>query len=62
MEKIKVKIIGTDGNVFALIGKVSGALKRAGQKKEAQEFTDKAFNAGSYDDVLILIEEYVDVE
>jgi len=31
MRKPKVKLIGTDGNVFALIGTVVKALKRAYQ-------------------------------
>lgn len=31
MDKPKCKLIGGDGNVFAVIGAVSKALKRAGQ-------------------------------
>lgn len=60
--KISVKLIGEDGNVFNIIGIVSKALKRAGMADKAAEFTKKAFTAGSYDDVLCLCMEYVEVE
>ena len=56
-----VRITGTNGNVFAIIGKVAQALKQAGQKDQAKEFTNKAFSAKSYDDVLRLCFEYVEV-
>lgn len=60
-EKPKVKLSGTDGNVFALAGKVTEALKKAGQGDKAKEFTDKLFKSGSYDDALVLMSEYVEV-
>ena len=56
------KLVGTDGNVFAVIGKVSEALKKAGQKDKAAEFTDKAFSAGSYEEVLAACFDYVEVK
>jgi hypothetical protein len=59
--KPKVKLTGTDGNVFSIIGKVSGALKKAGQADKAKEFTDKAFGSGSYNEVLTLCFDYVEV-
>ena len=62
MEKPTCKLIGTDGNVFSIIGKVSAVLKRAGQADKAKEFTEKAFNAGSYDEVLAMLDDYVEVE
>jgi hypothetical protein len=58
--KPTVKLIGTDGNVFSIISKVNRALRD--QPEKAKEFTDKAFSAGSYDEVLTLIQEYVEVE
>jgi hypothetical protein len=62
MTKPIVKLIGEDGNVFAIIGAVSKALKRAGEKERATEFTEKAFAAHSYDEVLQLAMEYCEVE
>ena len=59
--KPEVKLIGTGGNVFAIIGKVSKALKDAGQRDEAKEFAEKAFLCSNYDEVLQLVMEYVDV-
>lgn len=62
MSKPSVKLIGADSNVFNIIGLVSKALKRAGLRDEAAEFTRKAFSAGSYDAVLALVMDYVEVE
>lgn len=59
--KPRVKLTGTDGNVFAIIGKVSGALKDAGQGAKAKEFRDKAMAAQSYDEVLQMLFSYVEV-
>ena len=61
-DKIKVKLVGTDGNVFSIIGKVSKELKRAGMVDEAKEYTAKCFGAGSYDEALQITMDYVDVE
>jgi hypothetical protein len=60
-KKPKCKLSGTDGNVFAIIGSVSSCLRRAGLGAAAKEFTAKAFNAGSYEAVLALCCEYVEV-
>ena len=57
-----VTLIGEDGNVFNLIGIVSRALKQVGQPDKAKEFTEKAFAAHSYDEVLALLQDYVEVE
>jgi hypothetical protein len=55
------KLTGTSGNVFSVIGAVSKALKKAGQRERAAEFTAKAIGCGSYDEVLRLCFDYVDV-
>lgn len=62
MSKPTVQLVGEDGNVFAIIGRVAKTLKRAGQPEKAQEFRDKAMQAGSYDEVLRLCMDYVEVE
>jgi len=61
-EKPSCKLIGEDGNVFNIIGRVSQALKGAGMKDKAEEFTKKAFASKSYDEVLRLCMDYVEVE
>ena len=58
---IEVQLIGTDGNVFALGGKVSRALKLGGHPELASEFTSSLFKCSSYDEALQLIMEYVEV-
>ena len=55
------KLSGTDGNVFAVIGKVIRTLKNANQEDKAEEFKNKAMSSHSYDDVLCLCFDYVDV-
>ena len=50
-----------DGNVFFIIGRVSKALKRAGMSEKAAEWYDKATKCESYDAVIQLAFEYVDV-
>lgn len=60
MNKPEVKLVGEDGNVFNIIGRVSRALKKAGQPDQAKEFQEKAFSAKSYDEVLQLLHDYVD--
>lgn len=56
------KLIGTDGNVYSIIGHVRDALRKAGQDDRAREFVEKAFRTGSYDGVLQPCMEYVEEE
>ncbi len=56
-----VKLIGTDGNVFGIIGRVSAALKKAGMPDEAKTFCENAMACESYNEVLILCTEVCDV-
>jgi len=62
IKKPKCKLVGTDGNVFAIIGNVSACLRRAGQAEKAQEFRTKAMQSASYGDVLSLCFDYVEVK
>jgi hypothetical protein len=55
------KLVGEDGNVFNVIGRVRRALRDAGQADRAGEFVRRAMAAHSYDEVLGLCWEYVDV-
>lgn len=56
------KLVGTDGNVFSIIGNVVKTLKKHNMIAESKEFQQRAFGAESYDEVLALVHEYVDVE
>lgn len=62
IDKPVCQLSGTDGNVFSVIGNVARTLRRAGLRDEAKTFTDTATKCGSYDEVLILCFEYVEVE
>ena len=59
---VTVVLINTDGNAFALLGKVRQSLRRAKYSTEfIEQFTQDAI-AGSYDDLLACIMRYVNVE
>jgi hypothetical protein len=60
--KPKCKVIGTNGNVFAVMGKVVGVLKQVNLKEEAKELRDRimAGEAHSYEEALAIMEEYVE--
>ena len=49
--EVTVKLIGEDGNAFALLGAVTGALKRHGYADQVQPFLDEATD-GDYDHLL----------
>ena len=59
--KLACKLAGTDGNVFSVIGRVQRVLKEASQLDRASEFVQRAFRAKSYDEVLALCTDYVEV-
>lgn len=58
---VEVQLTGTDSNVFAIIGTVSRAIRRAHGAEAATEFTNEATNCESYDDVLVLAMRTVEV-
>lgn len=60
---IVVKLTGEDGNVFAIIGRVSQALRRGDVTPAAiQSYRDKCCEASSYDEVLQITMRTVTVE
>jgi hypothetical protein len=62
MNKPVCRLSDKNGNVFNLIAVVSKTLKKAGLKQQATEFTSKVMNAGSYDEALQIMMEYVEVK
>lgn len=62
MEKIKVKTIGRNGNIFNIVGKVSKALEKNAQKKEALEMRNRVFESRSYEEALMAILDYVELD
>ncbi len=59
--EIQVKLVGEDGNAFAIIGAVRKALRRGGVgPEEVSAFSDEA-TSGDYDNVLATAMAWVDV-
>lgn len=61
MEKIKVKIIGGDGNAFTILGICRRALNQAG-KIELWEKFHKEATSGDYNHLLATVSEYFEIE
>ena len=59
---IKVQLVGTDGNAWALIGRVSQALRRGGQSKEFIDAFVKEATSGDYNHLLCTCMEVCEVE
>lgn len=60
-KKPTVKLVGTDGNAFAVLGRCREAGRRAGMAPERlKAFTDEAMS-GDYDHLLATCMEYFDV-
>lgn len=58
---IKVRLVGTDGNAFAILGKVQRALKSANvPSEEVKQFISEA-TSGNYDHLLGTCMKWVDV-
>lgn len=59
---ITVKLVGSDGNAWAVLGKMTGALRKAGiDQAEIKAFVEEAVG-GDYDHLLRTCMEWVDVE
>lgn len=58
--RVECQLIGTDGNIFALVSRASSALDKAGYKKEASEMRNRVLKAKSYGEALEIIYEYVE--
>ena len=58
---VHVKLVGEDGNAFAIMGRVRKALIQAGHKELAEQYLKEA-TAGDYDHLLQVTMEYVEVE
>jgi len=57
---IKLKLVGTDGNAFALMGRVTEALRKGGKADLIPEFRKEA-TSGDYDHLVQTCCDYVEV-
>ena len=60
--KPTVKLIGQDGNAFAVMGSIKQALKSTGADKEYIDQYICEATSGDYDHLLAISMEYVNVE
>jgi hypothetical protein len=60
-DKIKVKLIGEDGNAFAILGRCTSAMSRAGVPKEARDAFFAEATTGDYDALIRTALKYFDV-
>lgn len=58
---VTVKLVGEDGNAFAILGRVRRALRDAGHADAAQQFMTEAMS-GDYDHLLRTAARYVEVK
>lgn len=61
MGKPVVRLVGEDANAFAILGKVSRALKMAGMVDESKKFMEDA-TQGDYDHLIRTAMRYVEVK
>lgn len=59
--QVKVRLVGEDGNAFAILGKVLGAMRRAGLTLEQRTEYQMEAMAGNYDHLLATTMKYVEV-
>ena len=60
-QKPDCPLIGTNGNIFNLVGIATRTLKRNGLSEEASEMSTRVFGSGSYEEALGIIGEYVNI-
>ena len=58
----KMKLVGQDGNIFAILGRASRLLKKNGQPEQAKEMADRDYQSGNSCEALDIISEYVETE
>jgi len=59
-EKPQVKLVGEDGNAFAILGRVMKALKQAGYTQEEVDRYHAEATSGDYWHLLAVTMEWVD--
>ena len=61
--KPKCRLIGENGNIYNLMGIVSKTLREAKEPEKADEMVNRiTTEAKSYDEALVILMEYVDIE
>jgi hypothetical protein len=59
--KPKLRLVGEDGNAFAILARAKRALRGAGREDEIQDFVKQA-TSGDYDHLLRVVMEWFEVD
>lgn len=57
-----MKLVGEDGNIFAILGRASRLLRENGQAEQAKEMSGRVYQSGDYYKALHIISEYMETE
>ena len=61
--QVKVKLVGEDGNIFFIMGRVTQAMRRAGLGQEIQkQFIKEVTSSHNYDNALQVVMKWVETE
>jgi len=58
--KPRCKLTGTNGNIFALAGRAREVLIKVGRRRQSEQMNVRLLQAGSYQEAIRVIEDYVD--
>ena len=61
-QRPKMKLVGQDGNIFAILGRASRLLRKNGQADQAKEMIRRVQQSENYYKALNIISEYVQTE
>lgn len=59
---VTVQLIGEDGNIFFILGRVTQALKRAGYYESSDILAEEVMASDDYDEALQIVMRTVNVE
>ena len=59
---VKVRLVGEDGNAFAILGRCGAAMRKAGYPRSFIDTFVAEATAGNYDDLLVTVMRYVVAE
>lgn len=60
MKKVKMKLVGLDGNAFSLMGAFKQNARRQGWNKEEIDVVMKKCMSGNYDNLLRVLMEHTE--
>ena len=60
--QITIKLVGEDGNAFAILARVDVALRRANISKEIRELFKKEATSKDYNHLLQVVMQWVNIE